>query len=131
MKKFLTNNGIYLLAVIAVFAFAFIRKGDQLSAKDFSQKMNNAAHAQVLDVRTPEEFREGYIKGAINIDWQGSDFNSKVTKLDKAKPVFIYCHSGRRSSSAASEMRAMGFKEVYELKDGIMGWQAFDLPVVR
>ena len=65
---------------------------------------------------------------AKNIDWNGNDFQVQVSQLDKSKPVFVYCLSGGRSSSAAKQMRESGFKQVYELSGGIMKWRAADLP---
>ena len=58
----------------------------------------------VLDVRTPEEFAEGHIKGAVNADVNGDDFEKKVAALDQSKPVLIHCQAGGRSSRAIEEM---------------------------
>jgi rhodanese-related sulfurtransferase len=86
--------------------------------------------AQLLDVRTPDEYKSGHIKNALLADWQNSqDFDAKVKQLDKNKPVYTYCHSGRRSSAAAAHLRKEGFKEVYSLKGGIVAWKDADKPV--
>lgn len=99
-----------------------------LSAIEFSEKIKAIPTAPVVDVRTPEEFAKGHLVNAKNIDWNGNDFEGQISKLDKTKPVFVYCLSGGRSSSAASKMRADGFKEVYELSGGIMKWRGSNLP---
>ncbi len=94
----------------------------QLSVADFEQKLNNSKDAQLIDVRTPEEFNTGHLLTAVNIDWKGTDFDRKIETLDKSKPVFVYCHSGNRSHEAAKKMESLGFKEIYELKGGIKAW---------
>ena len=76
---------------------------------------------QLLDVRTPEEFAENHLPGAINIDWRGEGFSEKAQKLDKARPVMVYCRSGRRSAEAAKTMDGIGFK-TYNMKGGILAW---------
>lgn len=102
-----------------------------LTAKAFSDKIAGTPGATVLDVRTPEEFATGHIAQATNIDWRGGHFEHRVMGLDKSKPVFVYCLSGGRSSSAAKKLRSMGFKEVYELDGGLNQWQAARLPITK
>jgi rhodanese-related sulfurtransferase len=85
---------------------------------------------QLIDVRTPEEFKEGYIKGAVNADWQNeAQFAGQVKKLDKTKPVYLYCLSGVRSGKAAGWLAANGFTEVINLEGGIKAWKAADKKV--
>ena len=99
-----------------------------LSATEFSDKIKTLPSAPVVDVRTPEEFTKGHLQNAKNYDWNGNDIQKQISTFDKSKPVFVYCLSGGRSSSAASQMRSAGFKEVYELSGGIMKWRAANLP---
>lgn len=98
-----------------------------LTAADFAARMKQVPAAQVLDVRTPGEFEKGHLEHAMNIDWNGSSFQRETATLDKSKPVFVYCLSGGRSAAAAEQLRADGFKEVYELKGGLMKWRAAGL----
>ena len=77
---------------------------------------------QLIDVRTPEEYIDGHIEGALNINVQDQNFAKQISKLDKTKPVYIYCRSGSRSQMAASEMKAMGFESIIDLKDGYMNY---------
>ena len=100
----------------------------KLSATAFAEKIFHTPAAPVIDVRTPEEFAKGHLVKARNINWNGTDFDMQVAQLDKAKPVFVYCLSGGRSSAAASKMRNDGFTKVYELNGGIMKWRAANLP---
>lgn len=102
-----------------------------LSPQMFADKISQTPEALVIDVRTPGEYVEGHLAKAKNIDWQGEHFEHQVMGLDKSKPVFVYCLKGGRSASAASKMRSMGFKEVYELEGGLDKWQAAKLPITK
>jgi phage shock protein E len=86
--------------------------------------------AVLLDVRTPEEFAAGYIKGAINLDFKSSDFSKKLDSLDKSKGYLVYCASGGRSGRASELMNEKGFGSVTTLEGGIQAWQAEGLPLV-
>jgi rhodanese-related sulfurtransferase len=76
----------------------------------------------VLDVRTPEEFAEGGLPGAILIDINSPSFTSEVEQLDTTVPYLVYCRSGNRSARAVEIMQDLGFGEIYELADGIQAW---------
>ncbi|RYH72271.1 rhodanese-like domain-containing protein [Flavobacteriaceae bacterium 144Ye] len=77
---------------------------------------------QLIDVRTPGEYRLGHIKDAKNIDFFSGNFTTEFNKLNKEKPVYIYCRSGSRSRQTANKLSAMGFKEIYDLKGGFIAW---------
>ena len=93
-----------------------------------AQKDENAVF---LDVRTPEEFKEKHISGAINANVLGGDFEQKVITLDKNKPILVYCKSGVRSANAAAKLKAMGFTTIIDLDGGITKWVAEGKPVVN
>ena len=76
---------------------------------------------QLVDVRTAQEYSEGHIPGAMNIDVNAPDFEEKIKTLDKKENVAIYCRSGRRSKMAANKLTAAGFK-VIELNTGFLSW---------
>jgi len=78
---------------------------------------------QLIDVRTPQEWSTGHIAGAQHIDWFRDDFKSEATKLDKAKPVRIYCAAGGRSEDARELLIEMGFIDVKDLDGGIQAWK--------
>jgi thioredoxin len=99
-----------------------------LSPTEFSKQLSETENPTILDVRTPSEFGEGHIQNALNIDWNGSSFDAQVSKLDKNTTVFVYCLSGGRSGSAASQLRSNGFKNVLELDGGMMAWRSAGLP---
>ena len=107
-----------------------IQKTD-LSVQEFTQKATSLQGAVVLDVRTLEEFKDGHVENAINIDWTSNYFEEKAASLDKEKPVFVYCLSGARSAEAADFLRSKGFKSVYNMEGGIMAWRAANLPIAE
>ena len=79
---------------------------------------------QLIDVRTTMEFKSGHIKGSKNIDFYNrSQFLTQIQKLNKEKPVYLYCRSGMRSYRAAKTLKKLGFKEIYDLKGGILNWK--------
>jgi thioredoxin len=83
---------------------------------------------QLVDVRTPAEYAEEHLAGAVNIDYNAADFKTKIDALNKSNPTMIYCLSGGRSASAMSYMSESGFKEVYNMKGGMLQWRAAKLP---
>lgn len=77
---------------------------------------------QLVDARTPEEFSEGHIPGAVNMDVKSENFDTQIATLNPARPVAVYCRSGRRSKLAAERMVNAGL-QVTELSDGILSWK--------
>lgn len=100
-----------------------------LAPQPFSDKLLLSPEAQVVDVRTPEEFNSGHLKNALNINYYEDDFSSQLVKLDKQKPVFVYCKVGGRSAKAATLLRKEGYKNVYDLRGGILAWSNNNLPL--
>ena len=84
----------------------------------------------ILDVRTKSEFQDGYLKNAVNIDFYASDFKSKLKVLNKEKTIYVYCRSGRRSSAASKILINLGYKKIYNLKGGFLGWKSNNFPIV-
>ena len=94
-----------------------------LRQEDWADQQANDTNAIVLDVRTAEEFSEGFIPNAINIDiHQGQGFIYKLEELDKNKNYYVYCRSGARSAKACEIMNELGFASAYNLLGGIMDW---------
>jgi thioredoxin 1 len=119
-------------SIIILFVLGGCSKGQtqqNLSASEFASKLKEYPAAPILDVRTSGEFSKGHLNKAINIDWNNRNFETKIASLDKTKPVFVYCLSGSRSADAAKLMRSIGFKEVYELQEGLIKWRGANLPV--
>ena len=92
-----------------------------LSPQDFKAKLSDAS-VQLIDVRTTPEIKGGKIENSVQIDFNGADFKKQLEKLDKTKPVMVYCASGRRSANTAEILNSMGFSEVYDLEGGFNGW---------
>ena len=86
-----------------------LQSDGKVSLSLFDQELKKIDAPQLIDVRTPEEFAKGHLEGAKNINFNANDFDNQITQLDKAKPVFIYCHSGGRSGKAYKKMKAHGF----------------------
>lgn len=103
---------------------------ESLDVETFSQTIE-APSVVRLDVRTAEEYAEGHIRNAINIDVQKDDF-AKLAKarLPKNETVAVYCRSGKRSKKAAGILTGKGFK-VIELNTGFIGWTEAGKEVVR
>jgi thioredoxin 1 len=98
-----------------------------LTPTEFSKQLKETENPIIMDVRTRGEFLEGHIQNAVNIDWNGANFDAQISKIDKSTPLFVYCLSGGRSSSAASHLREVGFKNVLELDGGMMAWRSAGL----
>ncbi|WP_378177314.1 rhodanese-like domain-containing protein [Aquimarina sp. SS2-1] len=78
---------------------------------------------QLIDVRTPNEYAEGHIEGAINIDFSDENFETLISEVDKSKPVAVYCGRGGRSNKCSSYMKKAGFTKIYDLDGGITEWK--------
>jgi rhodanese-related sulfurtransferase len=94
-------------------------------------KLRQQTNSVVLDVRTPKEFTAGHIPGAVNIDWNGADFQKKVSALDKSKTWLVQCAVGGRSAKAADKMMSLQFTNVYNLEGGIKAWEKAGKPVEK
>lgn len=93
-----------------------------LSPDEFAEGVRVNSNAQILDVRTEEEFSSGHLPGALNINIMGYDFEEQIEELDRHRPYYVYCRSGGRSSSAVKMMKNKGFDEVYNMVGGILAW---------
>jgi phage shock protein E len=88
------------------------------------------AGVTVIDVRTPEEFTQSHIQGAVNYIVKGPDFATQIAALDPAGIYAVYCQSGNRSQPAVAQMSSAGIENIYELDSGISGWESAGFPVV-
>ncbi|MGJ8696487.1 MAG: rhodanese-like domain-containing protein [Verrucomicrobiaceae bacterium] len=78
---------------------------------------------QVIDIRTPEEFAEGHLPGAIMIDFKNPDFKNKLAELDRSKEYLFHCRSGGRSTQSIDAWKELGFGKIYHLNKGFISWQ--------
>jgi len=103
------NTVTYLVfAVIAIIILKRLLGGGKVATSIVKQKLESGA--VIVDVRTPDEFRDGAYPGAKNIPL--SDLGSRMAEIPKDKPVVLYCASGARSGSAARAMKQAGYADV-------------------
>jgi rhodanese-related sulfurtransferase len=96
----------------------------ELSQKDWSAQLNEDENSLLLDVRTDEEFSEGYIPNAKQLDiFKAQEFVEEVNNLDKSKNFYVYCRSGKRSAQACQILNQLGVENTYNLEGGFMEWQ--------
>jgi rhodanese-related sulfurtransferase len=113
---------------MSIFSFLFGSKQSKdsatqrISASEFKEKINQKK-VQLIDVRTPSEYKSGHIGKAKNIDFYSGKFNVEFNKLNKNEPIYVYCRSGNRSRQTAKKLEVMGFKEIYDLKGGINSYR--------
>lgn len=91
---------------------------------EFKKEVSTLEENEVLlDVRSKQEVKAGYIEGMINIDFYSDDFEAEIDKLDKSKTYYVYCAAGGRSMKAANMMEEKGFNNLYNLNGGITAWK--------
>lgn len=105
------------------------RQADVLPAA--AEKLVQEGKVTVIDVRTKDEFAEGHIAGAKNIDFKQPDFEKQLSGLDKSKSYLVHCQAGGRSRASLKVFEKLGFQSVYHLNDGFMGWEDAGKPVQK
>jgi phage shock protein E len=125
------NIGITLLLLFGIYACSEAQQIKRLSGKDFKNLMEKTPNKIVLDVRTNGEVAQGVIAQAIQIDYSNPNFDKQLDRLDKNKPVFIYCAVGGRSRGASTILAKKGFKQIYDLEGGINTWQSLGFPTAK
>ncbi|RYD21417.1 MAG: rhodanese-like domain-containing protein [Verrucomicrobiaceae bacterium] len=129
MRTFL--HTLLLVSIITVSPAFAEEKPAPAPVKTEQATKDIAAGIQIVDARTPDEWSEGYIKGAKLVTYP-DDFAAKAAKaVDPEKPVLVYCRSGGRSAKAAQLLRDAGFKDVRDLAGGIIAWEKDGKPVVK
>jgi len=95
-----------------------------LQQQDWISQLNADPNAVILDVRTEDEWNDGIIPNAINIDiYKGQGFIYAIEELDKSKNYYVYCKAGGRSEQACNIMNQLGFENTYNLIGGMMQWK--------
>jgi len=94
-----------------------------LQQEDWVSQLEADTNAVILDVRTEDEWNDGIIPNAINIDiYKGQGFIYALEELDKSKNYYVYCKAGGRSEQACNIMNQLGFENTYNLLGGMMQW---------
>ena len=81
---------------------------------------------QLVDVRTPMEYGQGHIDDAVNFNINDEGFLNQIEKLDKNKPVYLYCKLGGRSNRAAELLKSKGFTQIFDYTGGYDDWSSKD-----
>ena len=140
MKKILFMAGLAAIACAFLFRPSVLRAQgaageypnlSPAEARDLLGKRSGDAGFVLLDVRTPKEFREERIEGAVMVDYLSPSFRDEVAKRDRAKTYLVYCRTGNRSEGALKVMRALGFRNVLHLAGGITKWKEAGFPTAR
>ena len=100
-----------------------------LDPSEAADLIQDDSAVKVIDVRTPEEFASGSIKGALNLNIQSPTFISQVQKLDQQATYLVYCRSGNRSTQAIKTFQQEGFVNIYHLNGGVNAWRQAGLPL--
>lgn len=100
-----------------------------LGVFDFKEIISNS-NGSLIDVRTQQEFANGHIKNAGQLNYYALDFNKKLLMLPRNKPIFLYCNTGYRSKKAAKTLILNGYQQVYNLEKGIMAWNLANYKVI-
>lgn len=127
MKKVI----LWVLGLLGICCGCKAQNIKSVGPAEFEKMIQSDSTAVVLDVRTPEEYAAGHLKGAVLLDVKdGPAFETGARKLDPRRHYYVYCRSGRRSMKACGILQGLGLK-VTDLAGGIMAWEADGLPVTK
>jgi rhodanese-related sulfurtransferase len=118
--------------LLSLFGLRFTHAADAVKHVDADEaaKLIASGKVTVLDVRTRDEFDEGHIQHAQNIDFTQDGFAEKAAKLDKSKPILVHCQAGSRSTRSLPDLQKLGVP-IYHLDGGINAWLKAGKPVVK
>lgn len=97
---------------------------NSITAQDVQEIVKTTHDYTIVDVRTPEEYSQGTLPGAINIDVKSDDFENQIEQLDKNKAYILHCRSGKRSTMAYKKMAQAGFKDITNMDGGYLEYSA-------
>lgn len=132
--EFVVNHWYLFLALVVILGLLIhnLTLGDRGSIDPLgATEMINHRDAAVIDVRPAADFAKGHIINAVNIPLNGFKNQMAVLSKYKGKPIIVNCRSGSQSATACNHLRKEGFEDVYNLKGGILSWQAANLPLTR
>ncbi|MDB5273995.1 MAG: hypothetical protein JWO58_2362 [Chitinophagaceae bacterium] len=114
MKKIIFLFSILMTLTVACSKEEKTLKDIKETPEQLTQQFEDG-QAYLVDVRTPKEYKEGHLKYSTNIDFKSPDFKSEISKLDKSKPVYLYCKSGNRSKKATDTLQTLGFANAHSI----------------
>lgn len=129
--KTILTVAIAIVLNLTLLAQETSKQADRLSFETFEAKLKQASpNAQIVDVRTAEEYKLNHLKGAVQLDiTKEADVKQLISKLDKKKPVFVYSINNGRSATFVNTLKQNNFTEAYELPGGIAKWVGAGKPV--
>ncbi len=129
----LTTDGAIYAATKAEEPVGGVKQSDAAAAKKLldDAAAKKSAAITILDIRTPEEFKNGHLAGAVNIDFNGAKFAEEIAKLDKSTTYLVHCQSGGRSTRSLPAFEKAGFKSLIHMHGGFAGWKKAGLPVEK
>ena len=125
---------VLLIGVSAYTTMAEKVPEQSVSPRQFKQLLEQHqgnADVVLLDIRTPREFKQGHIQGAVLLDYYSRDFVERLKAFDRGKTYLVYCRSGNRSGKSLPLFEQLGFRHAYHLETGINGWLKERYPVVQ
>jgi rhodanese-related sulfurtransferase len=126
-----TVLAVFLSATAPLAAGARFQEVTVNQARELIQKRARNPQFVILDVRTPEEFAQGHLSGAVNVNLMAPEFERRLGALDRGQTYLVYCRTGSRSAKAIQAMERLGFRSVYHMSEGIVGWQRKAFPLSR
>jgi len=129
MKKVYTVLSLLLVMTMALTSCLDTKDATtdvKLVTAEEMQSILELEDVQLVDVRTSQEYEEEHIVNSQNIDFSSPTFDDDIAKLDKGKPVILYCKGGGRSAKCAKKLKDAGFEKVYDLEGGISKWKHSD-----
>lgn len=117
--------------LISLSAFTMYAQKIEINSVEAEKLINKNKSIVVLDVRTAHEFQQGHVKGAVNMDMKQQEVFKDILNLDPNKKYLVYCRTKNRSGVVVNQMVDKGFKNVYHMVDGIIGWNQNILPLEK
>lgn len=121
---------LLVISALLVVTCAPVKEGGDVTARQVAEMIRKDTLIILVDVRTPEEYQQGHIKGARLMDFYSAEFHAQLQTLPQDRPVILYCRSGRRSDEAMKFLASIGYSRVHNLHGGIVAWKKDRQPVV-
>jgi len=126
-------KALSLLALVTLLGLFNLSAADpvEVTIDKAAEVLASGEQVTVLDLRTPEEYADGHLKDAVNVNFNGGNFEAQIAKLDPAKPYLVHCAAGGRSGKSMKLFKDLKFAKIYHLVDGYNGWADAGKPVVK